>query len=158
MQLEHTQPANNVLCSVMESLAFIFVDPVSNEQIDWDNDLAEKYIHAQMQFDGPHKGTLHLYVPQIMMQSILENMLGEDEIDQDSSNKQIDALGELLNVICGQILTEIWGTDPIFDLRLPHVNPIEQENIRQMKSEPSVILFSSDDGAVFLHLDIEDNL
>ena len=161
MQLEHTQSVTNVLCSVMESLAFIFVDPVSPKDINLENDLAEKYIHSQIRFEGPHQGALHLYIPLTMMQTILANMLGEDEDEIEKpleiSNKQIDALGELLNVICGQTLTEIWGTEPVFDLRLPNVTPIEQACIKQLTNTPSVNLFSSDDGIILLHLDVEAN-
>ena len=47
------------------------------------------------------------------------NMLGEDEVS--AQEHRDDALGEIGNVICGNILPRIAGTREVFDLRPPYV-------------------------------------
>ena len=49
------------------------------------------------------------------------NMLGTDEDSDDASEASIDALKEALNIFCGNLLTEMAGEEPVFDLGTPQV-------------------------------------
>jgi hypothetical protein len=46
-------------------------------------------------------------------------MLGIDETEESARDKGFDALKELLNMIVGNLLTELYGAEPIFELGLP---------------------------------------
>lgn len=155
MQLDYTQPMTDVFCRVMESLAFYFVDPVEAHQVNMDLDLQSPYLHASMRFEGPHVGQINMYLPQSMMTTIWANMLGCDEEDEHSASQQKDAVCELLNVICGQVLTEIWGTGPIFDLRLPNITSIERDQVASIALQNESHCFIGDNGLVLLSIQVD---
>ena len=155
MQLEHTQSMNDVFCRVMESLAFYFVDPIDPHTIDIQRDMAVPYRKVSMRFEGPHVGNVILYLPQSAFSTIWANMLGVDEADPQSQEQQNDATCEILNVICGQLLTEIWGTDPVFDLCIPDMQDIDSANLSDVLTHPSTCSFNSDDGLILLEMIVD---
>lgn len=159
MQLEYAQPMNDVFCRVMESLAFYFVDPMDQQKIDAQRDMNIPYRQVSMRFDGPHAGSVALYLPQSMFKTIWANMLGVDEDDDEDvpAAQQNDAVCELLNVICGQLLTAFWGTGLVFDLRIPEMKNIDTQTLTQVLSVPSTCCFNSDDGIILLQISVDEN-
>ncbi|MBN4061186.1 chemotaxis protein CheX [bacterium AH-315-I18] len=155
MQPELIEKTNNVLCKVMESMAFIFVDPTPSDSLDVENEIVGSYLHAHMKFTGPHTGSINLHLPTVMMSAISANMLGVNEDDEDALSQQLDAVRELLNVICGQVLTEIWGTEPVFDLCIPTVDPIDNNRVKPAVIRPDTTCFTSDEGLVLLEINID---
>jgi CheY-specific phosphatase CheX len=72
---------------------------------------------VEVRFNGPLRGRLLLIVSGNILPGIVMNMLGEDaEISEEA---QRDALGELANVICGNVLPEVGGADGVFTLETP---------------------------------------
>jgi CheY-specific phosphatase CheX len=156
MQLEHTQSIINVFCRVMESLAFYFMDPVDSQLANMEDEIQTPYLCVSMRFEGPHGGLFDLYIPKGMMQTISANMLGVDESDATAISQQQDAVCELLNVICGQTITEIWGTNQIFDLRIPEIRSVDQQQIKPLLTQHNAHCFCGDDGIVLLVLTVDD--
>ncbi|MAX23454.1 MAG: hypothetical protein CMJ19_03030 [Phycisphaeraceae bacterium] len=155
MQLETQQPMIDVFCRVMESLAFYFVDPVDKADVNMDS-LDMPYRQLSMRFEGPHHGSLVMYIPQSMTPVIWANMLGVDESEAQDAEQQNDAIRELLNVICGQTLTELWGTEPVFDLHVPQLQDLDQSSLIQTLTRPSTCCFSSDDGIILLEIHVDE--
>jgi CheY-specific phosphatase CheX len=155
MQLETQKPIIDVFCRVMESLAFYFVDPVDKIDVDVEA-LDMPYRQLSMRFEGPHIGSLVLYIPQSMTSVIWANMLGVDESEATDQAQQNDAICELLNVICGQALTELWGTEPVFDLHVPQMQDLDQAALAQTLTRPSTCCFSSDDGIILLEIHVDE--
>jgi len=56
---------------------------------------------ASITFSGPARGTLQLHAGDGLLPLITANMIGMDNPDE---ALQLDALGELANIICGQFL------------------------------------------------------
>ena len=56
---------------------------------------------ATIAFSGPARGMLQVHAGVGLLPRLTANMLGTDEADE---RLQLDALGELANVICGQVL------------------------------------------------------
>lgn len=56
---------------------------------------------ASIAFSGPARGTLQLHAGDGLLPLITANMVGMDDPDE---ALQLDALGELANIICGQFL------------------------------------------------------
>jgi len=56
---------------------------------------------ASVAFSGPARGTLQLHAGDGLLPLITANMVGMDDPDE---ALQLDALGELANIICGQFL------------------------------------------------------
>lgn len=78
----------------------------------------EKYC-AEVGFSGSMQGLVSVVVPGTMMPVIYRNMAGEGE--EPTYDQQLDALGELTNVLCGNLLGRLAGPEPIFDLAAPQV-------------------------------------
>ncbi len=105
----------------LESLAFIL--PMGEEyqpdeaQRPTEDDSA---LVASVCFSGPFGGTLFVAFPSCMLPELAENMLGLDfEAATPSTDHQQDALKELANVICGNLLPEIAGAKAEFDVGAP---------------------------------------
>ncbi|AMW04018.1 hypothetical protein GEMMAAP_02535 [Gemmatimonas phototrophica] len=76
-------------------------------------------VAVSVEFRGPLTGRLVVRVSQSIMPTIAANMLGAEESKQ--LPLQRDALGEIGNVICGNVLPLIAGADKIFNLAAPVV-------------------------------------
>jgi hypothetical protein len=62
-----------------------------------------------------------------MLPELAANMLGMDMDEDVSIEEQQDALRELLNVICGNLLPQLGGTQEIFSIEVPEI--IDKEAI-----------------------------
>lgn len=99
--------------STFEELAFLFPeDECSESQLEAPLDAT-----VTVDFHGPMRGRLVLRVSSCLLPAIAANMLGEEE-----SHKvplQRDALGEMTNVVCGNLLPALAGADAVFRLDAP---------------------------------------
>ncbi len=77
-------------------------------------------------FHGPLRGQLILSVSGGILPAIVANMLGEARPDDFGACN--DALGELANVICGNVLPEVAGPEAIFLLDPPA--PVAEREVR----------------------------
>ncbi len=86
------------------------------------SEISEQQLNAQVEaavsveFEGPFSGKLLVRVCGGLLPIIAANMLGEENVQ--SKNLQYDALGEIVNVICGNMLPGIAGSKDVF-----HVSP-----------------------------------
>jgi hypothetical protein len=102
-------------------------------------------------FSGPFQGRLILAVYGGILPTMLANMLGEEEAV--SLGAQHDALGELANVICGNILPGIAGDRATFDLGSP--TPLPLKALRPPDDPPTIeVNVGLEEGraAVYLHV------
>jgi CheY-specific phosphatase CheX len=97
-----------------EELGYFFV-----EHLDADAPALRDGAAAAVEFSGPMRGTLVLSVGEGILPSLAANMLGADVAPDDAM--QLDALGELANVICGSVLPALGGPRAIFALAAPRV-------------------------------------
>jgi CheY-specific phosphatase CheX len=81
-------------------------------------------VRAAVRFSGPFSGTLSIDVPKQILTELVANMMGMDEIP--TLEQGFDALGELANVICGNVISKIAGPERMFDLDVPRVLPIQE--------------------------------
>jgi len=70
-----------------------------------------------VEFEGPFSGRLVIKAYGGLLSVLAANMLGES--DAPSQEQQHDALGEVANVICGNLLPSIAGSAEVFDLGTP---------------------------------------
>ena len=102
----------------MMSLAFLFL---LNDEETADVGDVEKVV-ASVDFSGPFAGALFVSAPTALLPELAANMLGfEEEAGEPGPEVQNDALKELLNVICGNLLPEIAGAEAVFKVHAPQV-------------------------------------
>lgn len=100
-----------------EGLGFMFVSPTLDD--------AQKAAPADatviVSFGGPLSGRLVVTVCGDLLSSLAANMLGQEAIPEPT--QQYDALGEVANVICGNMLPAIAGVQAVFNIQAPQVQP-----------------------------------
>lgn len=117
MTTDLTGELRSAAISTFEQLGFLLPDKdLSEEQ-------AQEQITAscRVRFRGPQSGALEIEVAGKFLASLVGNMLGEG--DQPAPELQLDALGEITNVICGNVLPSLSGASAVFDLSAPETFP-----------------------------------
>ncbi len=112
------QRLHTVAAETFEMLALMFLMP--EEDADGFDQKPTKVVRVD--FAGPFNGTLFLAVSESMLPELAGNMLGLlDDGTGPSLEQQHDALKELINVICGNVLPSLAGTEPVFQVCAPEL-------------------------------------
>jgi hypothetical protein len=106
-----------VAADTLEKLAFIFAFPAekapalegSNPEI------------VRVEFSGPFCGGMEMSLPAAALRELAVNMLGAEDGEELAAEQQQDALKELINVVCGNLLPVLAGRTQEFSLRPPYV-------------------------------------
>lgn len=114
---------------IFEEAAFALVDPPEEAP---DSGTAPG-MYASVDFFGPMSGILTIAASERLARTFAANMLGVDEDDPDALAKPGDALGEILNMICGNLLPAIAGAGPEFRIDAPQ--ELSSEGFRLLVGE-----------------------
>jgi CheY-specific phosphatase CheX len=107
-----------IASDTLEKLAFLFAFAVDKEPSSLA--LADKPMEGvYVAFAGPVSGALIMEVSHDVLDELVSNMLGLDAPHELSPEERQDALGETINVICGNILPVVAGDQMVFDLEAP---------------------------------------
>ncbi len=104
--------------AILEQQAFLFADPLTRGGF---KAKGEEYLAASLVFEGPSRGGALVAFPESLARELAANLLGADPGDEKAAGHAGDALGEFLNVACGHLLTNLFGTGPIFNLGSPRI-------------------------------------
>ncbi len=116
MSLDLQQELIAAASSTFEQFGFVFADlELSEEQ-----EAATIDTVARVEFHGPVSGVVELRLAGDILAEIAGNMVGN--FDDLGPELLKDAAGELANVVCGNVLPSIGGTEAVFDLRAPEVS------------------------------------
>ena len=121
MELNNRQLAD-AISEVIEELVLMFVDMPEQPPEDW-----QPQIRATIEFTGPYDGQLVLLANNELCDTLAANLLGADHHDAEVLANAHDALGELLNVVCGNMVTKLFSTQYAFHLQMPVVEPYNSE-------------------------------
>lgn len=105
----------NTAALTFDGLGFMFVAP----ELEDEQQRMKPDTEASVSFEGPFSGRLSVAVCRELLPVLAANMLGEDE--PPSEQQQYDALGEITNVICGNVLPEVAGAKAVFAIGPPRV-------------------------------------
>lgn len=110
---DHVKALEVTAMKIFEEAAFALIDDNHEER--------EKHaqIAAKVRFQGPQTGTLYARIDVALSVMFAENMLGVDPGDPDAENKGFDAMKELLNMVCGNLLPKIYGNEKEFRIDPP---------------------------------------
>ena len=138
--------------TTFENLAFMF--PMSDdgqgppEQTGW--------ASAKVDFAGQFSGTLFVGVSQGILPALADNMLGTDK-GSASVEDQHDALKELANIICGNLLPVIAGTQAVFNVHPPELCEGDAGQLNQCENQTVATSYLTlDEGLARIALIAED--
>jgi chemotaxis protein CheY-P-specific phosphatase CheC len=140
-QLTETQVFFGSLQSVLEKMAFIIADIVDANELDGGG---SQLLEATMEFKGDDaSGQAVLAAQAEFCGSLAENMLGIDEDEINDSSRE-DALREILNMTCGLYLTSRWGDGVVFDLTVPEVRRLDDEQWQELVNDEKSIAIDAE--------------
>ena len=99
------------------SMAFL-LPPEEEEPVEDDGSCRAS---ASIDFSGPFRGSLLLSVSRSMLPILTGNILGSEQGGATSPEEQQDALKEVLNVICGNLLPLIATREDVFHVHQPRL-------------------------------------
>ena len=108
---------NDVVVDTLQKLAFLFAAPLEGPAPEDMRELAT----VRVRFSGPLCGGMQLSLSRPVLAELAGNMLGADDASALSADEQHDALRELINVICGNLLPMIGGGTAEFNIQTPFI-------------------------------------
>jgi chemotaxis protein CheY-P-specific phosphatase CheC len=143
MNKDYSDILYRVLEVSLENLAFMFSESVDISEIAMSD---TESVKVSMDFTGNlYDGSLMMIIPHNISSELAANILGIEDTGDDAMNLGEDSLKEVLNVICGRILTEISGNEPLFDLSVPVLKPINSGELEQFISSENLCCAMIDD-------------
>ena len=133
-----------------EELSFMLPTEMLNEH----QRAAQAAIAATISFRGAFGGTLAVLVCGEVLPLLSANMLGEDS--PPDQNLQFDALQEIANVICGNVLPELAGSDAVFDIGPAQIMTPKQARSCSKLMPAAELHVGLDQGRVELRLYLDD--
>jgi len=131
---------------VIENLTMMVVD---------DPETCENFapqLRGQIEFTGPVNGSLGIQCSENLAQKLAANLLGVEQETMETQANAWDALAELLNVVCGNLVTSLYDSERPFNLSSPQINVIVPAQIDDNKEQS----YSNDDSQrAFILLDDE---
>jgi len=143
-----TQVANDTL----EKLAFLFAFPDS-ERVD---DGPDPTVVGRVAFFGYFNGSLLMRISSSVIPELAGNMLGLDDGAEISDVQQHDALKEIINVICGNLLPTVAGDQVEFNIEAPKIlSSGEAENLPENERPACIVRLTLEEGFIDLYFFIQ---
>ncbi len=132
MNPEQRKKVQVIVADVFKTMAFMFAEPMDGaEMAPLTRDKGD-WVKAWMEFRGPSVGSLTMFFPAELCSLIAASVLGIDSGHEKAAARGRDAVAELLNVVCGHILTGFAGEKPVFDLTVPQAADIEPTEVEAL--------------------------
>jgi len=125
--------------STFENLAFLCLE--DDNAVSADEPPVDAVVAVD--FHGPMRGRLVLRTSSNLLPVIASNMMGEDEAQR--MPMQRDALGEIANVVCGNLMPMLVGAEAVFRLDAPHWGT-ETTDVRSSDTPVSSVRFDVEGG------------
>lgn len=141
-----------VFAKVLEKQVFLFAEELDLGGLPEGGD----WVEARMAFHGPFGGSLSLALPKEAEAEIAANFLGKDADDPEAADCAEDSLKEILNVVCGHMLTALAGEEPVFDLSIPKVHPLSGDGLKALAARPGALGFDMEGRPAVLYFQLSD--
>jgi CheY-specific phosphatase CheX len=152
MQLPSPEVVQQEFTTILRQLVFLFAEPQS---MPMEFEIDKSWKAMQMDFNGPFSGELMLHLPERLQREVAANFLGLDSDDDKIENSTEDAVGELLNVVCGHILSQWAGEDAAFDLGRPVIS--QAQPLAESSSNSLAMAFDIEGDPAMLTLTLRES-
>jgi chemotaxis protein CheY-P-specific phosphatase CheC len=143
-----------VVSEILEQFAFVFLE---EEIFPLDSPEDERPLRANISFSSPKRsGQLILAASRSFCSEVARNVLGVDEKGHLPHNAQQNALQEVSNIACGNLLGRLYGTEEMFELSVPECRYISQEEWRDMAHQEGTISLTAEEEPLLARLEVEE--
>ena len=132
---------DSVTTRVLEDWGMFLVEPAETSLDNFDSEA--EFLITTVQFQGVLTGTYAILCQQPFLEILSENLIGDEEEIEEEDKK--DALKEMANVLCGNLVTECYGEDMVFDLVLPSVNIASEEQVASAINTRTICYLADDE-------------
>jgi CheY-specific phosphatase CheX len=121
--MPQSKPATlaTIFSDVLADLAFLFTDEAAAPAVP-----EALWLETTIGYRGSANGNLTFRCPQRFAHLLAANLLGVDAEKGVSRTQADDAVKEFMNIVCGQLVTALHGTDDVFTLTIPHVRMLDE--------------------------------
>mgnify|MGYP000323609090 CR=1 FL=1 len=138
------------LSEILEQFAFVFVE---EELGPVDPPKKGAPLLAEISFSSQRlSGKLVLAASRPLCSEVAQNVLGEDDQGSLPKNASQNALQEVVNIACGNILARLYGTKEMFELSVPNCREISPEQWRKLAHKEGTIHLSAEEEPLLLQL------
>ncbi len=144
---------HGVLYDILERLAFLFaddVDEITEEMI------PSTFWRAAIEFHGIVSGKIEVAAPEDLCLTLAANTMGV-EPDMLEGLTPKDALGEFLNIVCGEFIEVRHGAKEIFRLTIPTLSVCTTEQWQAMAAMPATVQLLVEDQPMLARAETKDN-
>lgn len=125
----------DIVSDVLGDLAFLISDDHAPEP-----EAGTAWLTGQIGYRGPFVGELTCFCTENFARQLVANLLGEEAPEDQPLQQAGDAVRELLNVICGQLVTSRFGEEEVFNLTIPQIAPIDAPEVPAVEGRDDCIL------------------
>ncbi|MBN1344757.1 MAG: chemotaxis protein CheX [Phycisphaerae bacterium] len=129
-----------IFSNILSDMAFMFV-----AEPDETAPAAKFTLKTRIGYSGPKSGTLELRCGGRFAAALAANLLGVEPNDSAADQGRLDALKELMNVVCGNFVTELYGADDLFELTIPEVTPVLPDEPDEPDADAEIHRFVAED-------------
>lgn len=139
-----------VATRILEDWGMMMVEPSENSKNIFASD--DQYIVTSVTFKGAMNGSYSILCQQPFVECLVDNLLGGgDNVEEEDKE---DALREMANVLCGNLLTECYGDDTVFELGHPQLRAVKDGEVDIFFSDRA-LCFLADDEPVSISFSLE---
>ncbi len=114
-----------VTIDTLEKLAFLFASPAeAPPEVE-----ESRLTTVRVEFAGAFAGGVEVSLSGPVLAELAANMLGAMDGEPLAPDAQLDALKELANVVCGNMLPALGGEEAEFSIRAPHPVPADAAGV-----------------------------
>lgn len=151
MRVDEKNKISGEFCKILETVAFMFVEPLEKEDLPV---FPADFIQAEVSFTGECDGRCSVAVLSEMCVEISANILGNDLNETLQQVAAVDAVKEIANITCGNVLTALYGDKPVFTITPPEVSLPEGNFWQEWVQDERVLFFSVDEWLVALKWEV----
>ena len=148
MNAEAREKLSSTVFGVLERFTFMFAETPEEEPGEWDGE----YLHSAITFEGPEKGVISITAPSPLCKEIAANVLGELDSDDILQETAADAVKELLNIICGELVAELYGTKVVVNLSVPSFEITDKGKWQELAGDADVIKVLVEDQPMIVNM------
>lgn len=145
---EKNAALHNVFVRVLEEQMFLFADDIPLKELTFPDDM----LILNIIYHGDADGGISLSLPLSLCREITASVLGVDESEIDETRDPADAAKELLNITCGQYLTDVYGDKMVMNLYPPTAESTIPEDFAAYIDQFACLSFIVDGHPVLLAL------
>jgi hypothetical protein len=139
-----------VVARVLEDASFVFTDDIDTGE----RPLPEGWnaTGVSLSFTGGKSGVFRVWADVALVPLLAANMLGLDQESPEARDKGKDALREMVNIIAGNALTELFGDALLFSLSIPEITDAALKTVDCNRED--ALWLSAEGNAIVCVLDV----